>query len=151
MSLAATEDESGVSTSAPIINDVVISVGTVNGSGSQSANMILMRSMFNMGIPVSGKNLFPSNIQGLPSWFTLRVNRDGWRAGVLGPLSPEAGNGKKKEKEERCKGSNGPARSNVSESRFSANHCGHFVVLYGLRKVGKPRASHWRQNSLAFI
>lgn len=62
------------------INDLVIEIATENGSGSQSANNILMRSIFYMGIPVSGKNLFPSNIQGLPTWFSIRVNEDGWLA-----------------------------------------------------------------------
>ena len=66
----------------PIINKFSITVATVNGSGSQSANMILMRSIFNMGIPVSGKNLFPSNIAGLPTWFTIRVDKDGYMACV---------------------------------------------------------------------
>ena len=50
----------------------------MNGSGSQSSNNVLMRSIFQMGIPVSGKNLFPSNIQGLPTWFTIRANKDGY-------------------------------------------------------------------------
>lgn len=63
-----------------IINDFSIQVATVNGSGSQSSNTVLMRSIFQMGIPVSGKNLFPSNIAGLPTWFTIRVNKDGWIA-----------------------------------------------------------------------
>src|SRR5580658_2366701 len=61
-----------------IVNDFSIQVATVNGSGSQSSNNILMRSIFQMGIPVSGKNLFPSNIAGLPTWFTIRVNKDGY-------------------------------------------------------------------------
>ena len=52
-------------------------VATVNGSGSQTSNMAIMRALFRMGIPVSGKNLFPSNIQGLPTWFTIRANADG--------------------------------------------------------------------------
>ena len=60
------------------INDVTIHVATVNGSGSQSSNNVLMRSIFQMGVPVSGKNMFPSNIAGLPTWFTIRANRDGW-------------------------------------------------------------------------
>src|SRR6516164_7878605 len=64
----------------PIVNDVTITVATSNGTGSQSANLILMRSIFNMGIPVSGKNMFPSNIQGLPTWFTVRANASGWTA-----------------------------------------------------------------------
>ncbi len=63
-----------------VINDFSIQVATVNGSGSQSSNNVLMRSIFQMGIPVSGKNLFPSNIAGLPTWFTIRVNKDGWIA-----------------------------------------------------------------------
>jgi 2-oxoglutarate/2-oxoacid ferredoxin oxidoreductase subunit alpha len=64
----------------PVLNDVVIKVATQNGSGSQSANLILMRAIFDTGVPVSGKNLFPSNIQGLPTWFTIRANDQGWLA-----------------------------------------------------------------------
>lgn len=64
----------------PIVNDFSIQVATVNGSGSQSANMVLMRSIFNMGVPVSGKNLFPSNIAGLPTWFTIRASKKGYIA-----------------------------------------------------------------------
>jgi 2-oxoglutarate ferredoxin oxidoreductase subunit alpha len=63
-----------------IVNDFSIQVATVNGSGSQSSNNVLMRSIFKMGIPVSGKNLFPSNIAGLPTWFTIRANKDGYIA-----------------------------------------------------------------------
>jgi len=61
-----------------IVNDFSIQVATVNGSGSQTANTVLMRSLFQMGIPVSGKNLFPSNIAGLPTWFTIRASKHGW-------------------------------------------------------------------------
>jgi 2-oxoglutarate/2-oxoacid ferredoxin oxidoreductase subunit alpha len=64
----------------PIVNDFSIQVATVNGSGSQSANNVLLRSIFRMGVPVSGKNLFPSNIAGLPTWYTIRVSKDGWVA-----------------------------------------------------------------------
>jgi len=64
----------------PILNDFSITVGTVNGSGSQTSNLTLLRAIFKMGIPVSGKNLFPSNIQGLPTWYTIRVNKDGYLA-----------------------------------------------------------------------
>ncbi len=60
------------------MNDFSIQVATVNGSGSQTANSVLMRSIFQMGIPVSGKNLFPSNIAGLPTWFTIRASKHGW-------------------------------------------------------------------------
>ncbi len=63
-----------------VVNDLSIQVATVNGSGSQSANLILLRAIFQMGIPVSGKNLFPSNIAGLPTWFTIRASRDGYVA-----------------------------------------------------------------------
>jgi 2-oxoglutarate ferredoxin oxidoreductase subunit alpha len=63
-----------------IVNDFSIQIATVNGSGSQSANNVLLRSIFRMGIPVSGKNLFPSNIAGLPTWYTIRVNKNGWVA-----------------------------------------------------------------------
>lgn len=64
----------------PLINDVVLEIATSNGSGSQSANLVLTRSIFQMGVPVSAKNLFPSNIQGLPTWFTIRANKEGWTA-----------------------------------------------------------------------
>jgi 2-oxoglutarate ferredoxin oxidoreductase subunit alpha len=63
-----------------IVNDFSITVGTVNGSGSSTANNTILRSIFKMGIPVSGKNLFPSNIQGLPTWYTIRANKDGFIA-----------------------------------------------------------------------
>src|SRR5580658_9045022 len=63
-----------------VVNDFSLQVATVNGSGSQSSNNVLMRSIFQMGIPVSGKNLFPSNIAGLPTWFTIRVSEDGYTA-----------------------------------------------------------------------
>jgi 2-oxoglutarate/2-oxoacid ferredoxin oxidoreductase subunit alpha len=61
-----------------IINDFSITIATVNGSGSQTANVTLLRALFKMGIPVSGKNLFPSNIQGLPTWYTIRLSKDGY-------------------------------------------------------------------------
>src|SRR5476649_447479 len=61
-----------------VVNDFSIHVATANGSGSQSSNSILMRAIFQMGIPVSGKNLFPSNIQGLPTWFTIRASKHGY-------------------------------------------------------------------------
>jgi 2-oxoglutarate/2-oxoacid ferredoxin oxidoreductase subunit alpha len=67
-------------TSANIVNDFSIQIATVNGSGSQSANLVLLKSIFRMGIPVSGKNLFPSNIAGLPTWYTIRASKDGYVA-----------------------------------------------------------------------
>jgi 2-oxoglutarate ferredoxin oxidoreductase subunit alpha len=62
----------------PVINDMSIQVATVNGSGSQSSNTVLLRAIFQMGVPVSGKNLFPSNIAGLPTWYTIRANKNGY-------------------------------------------------------------------------
>ena len=63
-----------------VVNDFSIQIATVNGSGSQSANSVLLRSIFRMGVPVGGKNLFPSNIAGLPTWYTIRVSKNGWVA-----------------------------------------------------------------------
>ena len=63
-----------------VVNDFSIQVATVNGSGSQTANLVLLRALFQMGVPVSGKNLFPSNIAGLPTWFTIRANHRGYVA-----------------------------------------------------------------------
>ena len=78
----------------PVINDFSIHVATVNGSGSQTANTVLLRAIFQMGIPVSGKNLFPSNIAGLPTWFTIRASGKGYlargeRNDVLVVMNPE--------------------------------------------------------------
>jgi 2-oxoglutarate ferredoxin oxidoreductase subunit alpha len=61
-----------------VVNDFSIQVATVNGSGSQTANLVLLRSILLSGVPVSGKNMFPSNIAGLPTWYTIRVNKDGY-------------------------------------------------------------------------
>jgi 2-oxoglutarate ferredoxin oxidoreductase subunit alpha len=78
----------------PVVNDFSIQVATVNGSGSQSANNVLLRSIFRMGVPVSGKNLFPSNIAGLPTWYTIRASKHGYVArkkeiDVLVAMNPE--------------------------------------------------------------
>ena len=64
----------------PVINNFSITVGTANGSGSQTSNLTILRALFKMGIPVSGKNLFPSNIQGLPTWYTIRLSKEGYLA-----------------------------------------------------------------------
>src|ERR671935_175957 len=61
-----------------VVNDFSIQVATVNGSGSQTANLVLLRSMLLMGVPVSGKNMFPSNIAGLPTWYTIRASKRGY-------------------------------------------------------------------------
>src|SRR5262245_34143355 len=71
-------ESAGRASIAPVVNNMSIQVATVNGSGSQSSNTVLLRSIFQMGIPVSGKNLFPSNIAGLPTWYTIRANKDGY-------------------------------------------------------------------------
>ena len=65
---------------AKVVNNFSITIATVNGSGSQTANVTLLRTLFKMGIPVSGKNLFPSNIQGLPTWYTIRLSKAGFIA-----------------------------------------------------------------------
>jgi 2-oxoglutarate ferredoxin oxidoreductase subunit alpha len=82
----------------PIVNDLSLHVATVNGSGSQTANSVLLRAIFQMGIPVSGKNLFPSNIAGLPTWFTIRASQDGYIArrrenDILVVMNPETAAG----------------------------------------------------------
>ena len=92
--LALGEQQGESSASSRIVNDFSIIVATVNGSGSQSANSTLLKSIFGMGVPVSGKNLFPSNIAGLPTWFTIRASKDGYEARkrdseVLVALNPE--------------------------------------------------------------
>jgi len=91
-SLAASQP----STTKKVVNDFSIQVATVNGSGSQSANSVLLKSIFSMGIPVSGKNLFPSNIAGLPTWYTIRASKHGYVArkkeiDVLVAMNPETG------------------------------------------------------------
>src|SRR5262245_3944609 len=68
----------GVMLSPSSVNDLAIRVGTVNGSGSQSANLVLLRALYTMGIPCSGKNVFPSNIEGLPTWFHIRASEKGY-------------------------------------------------------------------------
>ncbi len=65
---------------APIVNDFAFTVATKNGSGSQTSNNVLVRALFKMGIAVNGKNLFPSNIKGLPTWYTIRVSHEGYTA-----------------------------------------------------------------------
>jgi 2-oxoglutarate ferredoxin oxidoreductase subunit alpha len=74
------QESSGQLGQKRVVNDMSIQVATVNGSGSQSSNTVLLRSIFQMGVPISGKNLFPSNIAGLPTWYTIRANKDGYVA-----------------------------------------------------------------------
>jgi len=92
--LALGQEQGAVSEQKHIINDFSIIVATVNGSGSQSANSVLLKSIFGMGVPVSGKNLFPSNIAGLPTWYTIRASKDGYVARkrgsqILVAMNPE--------------------------------------------------------------
>jgi 2-oxoglutarate ferredoxin oxidoreductase subunit alpha len=75
----------GQTSVAPTINDLAIRVGTVNGSGSQSANLVILRALYAMGIPCSGKNVFPSNIEGLPTWFHIRASAKGYVGHRLDP------------------------------------------------------------------
>ena len=74
------QTQTKLDTREPVINDFAFSVATKNGSGSQTSNNVLVMSLFQMGIPVNGKNLFPSNIKGLPTWYTIRASKDGYTA-----------------------------------------------------------------------
>ena len=76
-----------------VVNDFCITFSTVNGSGSATANTTLMRALFKMGIPVSSKNIFPSNIQGLPTWYTLRLSKDGYMGRVEQDVEALRGDG----------------------------------------------------------
>ena len=76
--ISSSPREADEAASARVVNDLSIQVATVNGSGSQTANLVLLRSIFQMGVPVSGKNMFPSNIAGLPTWYTIRANHQGY-------------------------------------------------------------------------
>jgi 2-oxoglutarate ferredoxin oxidoreductase subunit alpha len=78
--LALGQEQGALNAHQRVINDFSINVATVNGSGSQSANSVLLKSIFGMGVPVSGKNLFPSNIAGLPTWYTIRASKEGYVA-----------------------------------------------------------------------
>jgi 2-oxoglutarate ferredoxin oxidoreductase subunit alpha len=92
--LALGQEQGALTAQSRVTNDFSINVATVNGSGSQSANSVLLKSIFGMGVPVSGKNLFPSNIAGLPTWFIIRASKDGYVARkrvaeILVALNPE--------------------------------------------------------------
>ena len=75
---AAVQDAGTSARTERIVNNFAVQVATVNGSGSQTANLVLLRSIFQMGVPVSGKNMFPSNIAGLPTWYTIRASARGY-------------------------------------------------------------------------
>src|SRR5206468_5593805 len=74
------QEQQHASNQQRVVNDFSIQVATVNGSGSQTANLVLLRSIFLSGVPVSGKNMFPSNIAGLPTWYTIRASKRGYVA-----------------------------------------------------------------------
>jgi 2-oxoglutarate ferredoxin oxidoreductase subunit alpha len=74
----AVQEQRATSGKQRVVNDFSIQVATVNGSGSQTANMVLLRSILLMGVPISGKNMFPSNIAGLPTWYTIRASKRGY-------------------------------------------------------------------------
>src|SRR3981189_138491 len=74
----AVQEQQAAANRQRVVNDFSIQIATVNGSGSQTANMVLLRSILLMGVPVSGKNMFPSNIAGLPTWYTIRANKHGY-------------------------------------------------------------------------
>lgn len=80
MSIALQEAPSKSVERPEVVNDFTINIATVNGSGSQTSNGVLLRALFKMGIPVTGKNLFPSNIQGLPTWYIIRLSKLGYLA-----------------------------------------------------------------------
>jgi 2-oxoglutarate ferredoxin oxidoreductase subunit alpha len=125
MSSVLTEAAAGAgASSGVVVNDFSLQVATANGSGSQTANSVLMRSIFQMGVPVSGKNLFPSNIQGLPTWFTIRASKDGYigrkrELDVLVCMNPET------------------AEEDVREVRAGA--CVVYEKKLGLENPGKKR------------
>src|SRR3954462_10604974 len=94
VTLKAEQPRAAAGRAGEVVNDFSIQVATVNGSGSQSANNVLLKSIFAMGIPISGKNLFPSNIAGLPTWYTIRASKHGYVArkkeiDILVAMNPE--------------------------------------------------------------
>jgi 2-oxoglutarate ferredoxin oxidoreductase subunit alpha len=121
--------EVGSSAAEPqqVVNDMSIQVATVNGSGSQTSNLVLLRAIFQMGIPVSGKNLFPSNIAGLPTWFTIRASKHGYIArrkeiDFLVAMNPETA-------EEDVRGLE-PGAAIVYDEKLAVNRYRHDLTLY---------------------
>src|ERR1700751_1854137 len=97
VTLKAEQPRATAGPSGEEVNDFSIQVATGNGSGSQSANSVLLKSIFAMGIPLSRKNLFPSNIAGLPTWYTIRASKHGYIArkkeiDILVAMNPETAN-----------------------------------------------------------
>jgi 2-oxoglutarate ferredoxin oxidoreductase subunit alpha len=124
---AAVKDAHPSSAPSQVVNDLSIQVATVNGSGSQTANTVLLRAVLQMGIPVSGKNLFPSNIAGLPTWFTIRASRQGYIArrkeiDFLVAINPETA-----EEDVRSLGSGSAV---VYDERLNLKHLRDDLVFY---------------------
>ena len=92
------------------LNDFVIKLANVNGTGSASANSLLMKSIFRSGIPVMGKNYFPSNIQGLPTWYEIRVTKDGYVARSAGTAAITVS----------CRGRRGEVSARLDEEALAA-------------------------------
>src|SRR6266568_4300835 len=82
--MIATEELRQTRQAPPVVNDFTFLAATINGSGSQSSNLVITRAMFMMGIPVAPKNVFPSNIEGLPTWYYIRVSPQGYQASAGG-------------------------------------------------------------------
>ena len=106
-----------------------IQVATVNGSGSQSSNTVLMRSIFQMGVPVSGKNMFPSNIAGLPTWYTIRANKDGYIArkkeiDFLVAMNPETA--------QRRRDVPAPGAVVLYDEPLNCKHCAPISIFYAV-------------------
>src|SRR3979411_20350 len=78
--MLAQEQKKAAEARPPVVNDFIFQAATINGSGSQWSTLVLTRALFSMGIPVAPKNIFPSNIEGLPTWFTIRVSPEGYQA-----------------------------------------------------------------------
>src|ERR1700694_2086394 len=91
--MLAQEEEKAVEAAPPVVNDFTFQAATINGSGSQSSNLVLTVALFSMGCPVAPKNVLPSNIEGLPTWFNIRVSPEGYQCvngevNVLVALNP---------------------------------------------------------------
>src|SRR5256886_6149441 len=108
----AVQEQPRASLARRVVNDFSIQVATVNGSGSQTANLVLLRSILLMGVPVSGKNMFPSNIAGLPTWYTIRASKRGYV-------------GRKKEVEDR------------KSTRLNSSHSQISYAVFCLKKKNK--------------
>ena len=160
--LALGQEQGAISAQKRVVNDFSINVATVNGSGSQSANSVLLKSIFGMGIPVSGKNLFPSNIAGLPTWYTIRASKDGYVARTRDRRIP--GGSESRDCEERhrsaARGRRGhlrrkPEPEAVSQRRcllsgsFRQDHCGR-LHRGQAAQAGQEHGVRGRGGAIAF-